>query len=94
MGQIGPKWDKSGTFSNQISVHFGAAVENGIFLGYQKYIEATRYTLATKFDHFSQHIREKTRFDSNNVLGMSARMVRGLKTPCIFCIGLSYLIFD
>ena len=25
MGQIGPKWDKSGTFSDQISVHFGAA---------------------------------------------------------------------
>ena len=24
MGQIGPKWDKSGTFSDQISVHFGA----------------------------------------------------------------------
>ena len=25
MGQIGPKWDKSGTFSDQISVHFGTA---------------------------------------------------------------------
>ena len=24
VGQIGPKWDKSGTFSDQISVHFGA----------------------------------------------------------------------
>ena len=24
MGQIGAKWDKSGTFSDQISVHFGA----------------------------------------------------------------------
>ena len=23
-GQIGTKWDKSGTFSDQISVHFGA----------------------------------------------------------------------
>ena len=25
MGQIGPKWVKSGTFSDQISLHFGAA---------------------------------------------------------------------
>ena len=25
VGQIGPIWDKSGTFSDQISVHFGAA---------------------------------------------------------------------
>ena len=25
IGQIGPKWDKSGTFTDQISVHFGAA---------------------------------------------------------------------
>ena len=24
-GQIGSNWDKSGTFSDQISVHFGAA---------------------------------------------------------------------
>ena len=24
MGQIGPKWDKFGTFSDQISVRFGA----------------------------------------------------------------------
>ena len=24
MGQIGPKWEKSGSFSDQISVHFGA----------------------------------------------------------------------
>ena len=24
VGQIGPKWDKSGTFSDQISVHFGS----------------------------------------------------------------------
>ena len=24
VGQIGPKWDKSGTFSDQILVHFGA----------------------------------------------------------------------
>ena len=24
VGQISPKWDKSGTFSDQISVHFGA----------------------------------------------------------------------
>ena len=24
VGQIGPKWDKSGTFSDQISVRFGA----------------------------------------------------------------------
>ena len=25
MGQIGPKWDKAGTFSDQISVHFEAS---------------------------------------------------------------------
>ena len=25
VGQIGHKWDKSGTFSDQISVHFGSA---------------------------------------------------------------------
>ena len=25
VGQIGPKWDKSGNFSDQISVHFGSA---------------------------------------------------------------------
>ena len=25
VGQIGPKWDKSRTFSDQISVHFGSA---------------------------------------------------------------------
>ena len=24
VGQIDPKWDKSGTFSDQISVHFGS----------------------------------------------------------------------
>ena len=28
MGQIGPKWDKSGTFSDQISEHFGATRQN------------------------------------------------------------------
>ena len=28
MSQIGPKWDKSETFSDQISVHFGAAAPN------------------------------------------------------------------
>ena len=28
MSQIGPKWDKSGTFSDYISVHFGAATHN------------------------------------------------------------------
>ena len=27
LGQIGPKWDKSGTFSDQISGHFGATQE-------------------------------------------------------------------
>ena len=29
MGQIGPKWDKSGTFSHSISVHFGAGYGKG-----------------------------------------------------------------
>ena len=28
MGQIVPKWGKSGTFSDQISVHFGAVRQN------------------------------------------------------------------
>ena len=28
VGQIGPKWEKSGTFSDQISVHFGALRQN------------------------------------------------------------------
>ena len=28
MGQIGRKWDESGTFSDQISVHFGAMRQN------------------------------------------------------------------
>ena len=28
MGQFGPKWDKSGTFSDKISVHFGANGSN------------------------------------------------------------------
>ena len=28
VGQIRPKWDKSGTFSDQISVHFGSASQN------------------------------------------------------------------
>ena len=28
VGQIGPKWDKSGTFSDQISVHFGSPSQN------------------------------------------------------------------
>ena len=28
VGQIGKKWDKSGTFSDQISVHFGALRQN------------------------------------------------------------------
>jgi len=26
VGQIGPKWDKSRTFSDQISVHFGSSI--------------------------------------------------------------------
>ena len=28
VGQIGPKWDKSGTFPDQISVHFGSVRQN------------------------------------------------------------------
>ena len=28
VGQIGPKWDNSGTFSDQISVHFGFQSRN------------------------------------------------------------------
>ena len=28
MGQIGPKWDKSGTFSDQIPVHFGSSSQS------------------------------------------------------------------
>ena len=28
VGQIGPKWDKSGTFSDLISVHFGSSSQN------------------------------------------------------------------
>ena len=28
LGQIGPKWDKSGTFLRSVSVHFGSASQN------------------------------------------------------------------
>ena len=28
VGQISPKWDKSGTYSDQISVHFGSPSQN------------------------------------------------------------------
>ena len=28
VGQIGPRWDKSGTFSDQISIHFSLQVKN------------------------------------------------------------------
>ena len=30
VGQIGPKWDKSGTYSDQISVHFGSESQNAL----------------------------------------------------------------
>ena len=32
LGQIGPKWDKSVTFSDQISEHFGAGRQNALKL--------------------------------------------------------------
>ena len=28
VGQIGPKWDKSWTFTDQVSVHFGSVSQN------------------------------------------------------------------
>ena len=36
MGQIGAKWDKSGTFSDQISVHFGGGRRNVLKIDFKK----------------------------------------------------------